>query len=142
VQEEFRALLYYLNPKVDTWLPSYSATIQEWTIHVYNTKKQQIKLEVQLALSKVYFIVDFWTSPNSLAIVRIIAHYIADSGHLEHSVLALQELDKEHSGQNLADSVIRIIKDYRIASKVRYFVIDNASNNNTMIEALSTCMYK
>jgi hypothetical protein len=72
----------------------------------------------------------------------MIAHYIADSGHLEHSVLALQELDGEHSGQNLADSVIGIIDDYGIASKVGYFVMDNASNNDTMIEALSTCMYK
>ena len=72
----------------------------------------------------------------------MIAHYIADSGHLEHPVLALQELDGEHSGQNLADSVIGIINDYRIASKIRYFVMDNASNNDTIIEALSTCMYK
>ena len=72
----------------------------------------------------------------------MIAHYIADSGHLEHSVLALQELDGEHSSQNLADSVIGIIDDYGIASKVGYFVMDNASNNDTMMEALSTCMYK
>jgi hypothetical protein len=89
VREEFRALLHYLNPEVDTWLPSYAATIQEWTIHAYNTKKQRIKLEVQLALLKVHFTVDLWTSPNSLAIVGMIAHYIADSGHLEHPVLAL-----------------------------------------------------
>jgi hypothetical protein len=46
VQEEFKALLHYLNSEVDTWLSSYSAIIQEWTIHIYNTEKQQIKLEV------------------------------------------------------------------------------------------------
>ena len=97
VREEFRALLHYLNPEVDIWLPSHPATIREWTIHVYNTEKQRIKLEVQSALSKVHFTVDLWTSPNSLAIVGMIAHYIVDSGHLEHSVLALQELDGEHS---------------------------------------------
>ena len=98
IQEKFRALLYYLNPEIDTWLPSHPATIQEWTIHIYNTEKQQIKAEVQSALSKVHFTVDFWTSTNSLAIIGMIAHYITDSGHLGHSVLALQELDREHSG--------------------------------------------
>ncbi len=71
----------------------------------------------------------------------MIAHYIADSGYLEHSVLVLQELDREHSGQNQAESVIRVINDYGIVSKARYFVMDNAPNNDTMMEALSTCMY-
>src|ERR1700736_2423191 len=71
----------------------------------------------------------------------MIAHYITDSSFLEHSVLALQELDGEHSGQNQAESVIRVINDYGIALKVGYFVMDNASNNDTMIEALSTCTY-
>ncbi len=37
---------------------------------------------------------------------------------------------------------MEIISDYRIISKIRYFVIDNASNNNIIIEALSTYMYK
>jgi hypothetical protein len=97
MQEEFRALLYYLNPEVDTWLPSHLTTIQEWTIHMYNTKKQWIKVEVQLALSKVHFTIDLWTSPNSLVIIGMIAHYIIDSSYLEHSILALQELDGEHS---------------------------------------------
>jgi hypothetical protein len=72
----------------------------------------------------------------------MIAHYIADSGHLEHSVLALQELDGEHSGWNQAQSVIRVINDYGIVSKVGYFIIDNASNNDTIIKALFTCRYK
>jgi hypothetical protein len=72
----------------------------------------------------------------------MIAHYITDSGHLEHFVLALQELDGEHSGQNLADSIIKIINNYKIVLKVGYFVIDNTFNNNTIIEALSTYMYK
>ena len=36
---------------------------------------------------------------------------------------------------------MEVINDYGIASKVGYFVMDNASNNDTMIEALSQCRY-
>ena len=36
---------------------------------------------------------------------------------------------------------MNVINDYGIASKVGYFMIDNASNNDTIIEALSTCKY-
>jgi hypothetical protein len=61
---------------------------------------------------------------------------------LQHSVLALRELDEQHTGQKQADSIIEVINDYGIALKVRYFMIDNANNNDTMMEALSTYMSK
>jgi len=95
---EFRALLYYLNPEIDNWLPNSIPTIRTWTLRTYEAHKQQIKHKIQAALSKVHFTVDLWTSPNSLAILGIIAHYMSESGQLEHSVLALQELDSEHTG--------------------------------------------
>ena len=71
----------------------------------------------------------------------MIGHYISDTGNLQHSVLALKELDGTHSGQNQAESIMEVINDYGIASKVGYFVMDNASNNDIMIKALSRCMY-
>ena len=95
---EFRALLYYLNPEIDNWLPNSIPTIRTWTLRIYEAQKLQIKHEIQAALSKIYFSVDLWTSPNSLAILGIVAHYISESGHLNHSVLALQEIDGEHTG--------------------------------------------
>jgi hypothetical protein len=36
---------------------------------------------------------------------------------------------------------MKVINDYRIASKVGYFIMDNASNNDTIMEALSICIY-
>ncbi len=88
---------------------------------------------------KIHFTVDLWTSPNSLAILRVIRHYILESGLLQHLTLALKELDGAYSSENQAASIIEVINDYRIALKVRYFMMDNASNNNTMIYALLTC---
>ena len=71
----------------------------------------------------------------------MIAHYVLEMGVLQQSVVAVKELDGAHSRENQACCVMEVINDYGIASKVGYFVMDNASNNDTMIEALSICMY-
>ncbi|KID81519.1 transposase-like protein [Metarhizium guizhouense ARSEF 977] len=138
---EFRTLLCYLNPEIDNWLPSSPSTIRSWTLRTYETQKFRVKREIQSALSKIHFTVDLWTSPNTLAILGIVAHYISESGLLEYSVLALRELDGKHSGPNMADCVMEIINDYGIASKVGYFMMDNADNNGTMMKALSTLLF-
>ena len=36
---------------------------------------------------------------------------------------------------------MKVINSYGIALKVGYFMMDNASNNDTIMEALSMCMY-
>jgi hypothetical protein len=110
-------------------------------LRTYETQKLRVKREVQSALSKVHFTVDLWTLPNALAILGIVAHYTSESGQLEYSVLALRELDGKHSGPNMADCVMEVINDYGIASKVGYFMMDNADNNGTMMKALSTRTY-
>jgi hypothetical protein len=46
-----------------------------------------------------------------------------------------------HLGQNQAEVIMKVINDYGIASKVGYFMMDNASNNDTMMKALSTSSY-
>ncbi|KFY19846.1 hypothetical protein V493_07817, partial [Pseudogymnoascus sp. VKM F-4281 (FW-2241)] len=71
----------------------------------------------------------------------VIGHFISESGLLQHSILALKELDGAHSSENQAASIMEVINDYGIASKVGYFMMDNASNNDTMIYALSTLLF-
>jgi hypothetical protein len=137
--EEFRALLLYLNPTIDNHLPSSHNTIQQWTLWMYSVEKGRIQQKLQSALLKIHFTVDLWTSLNSLAILGVIGHYIPESGLLQHLILALKELDGTHSGENQAGSIMEVINDYRIASKVGYFMMDNVSNNDTMIYALLTC---
>ncbi|OWT42446.1 BED zinc finger domain-containing protein [Pochonia chlamydosporia 170] len=128
------AVCLFVWQTIDNWLPNSPSTIRSCTLRTYETQKLRVKRETQLALSKVHFTVDLWTSPNALAILGIVAHYTSESGQLEYSVLALRELDGKHSGPNMADCVMEIINDYGIASKVGYFMMDNADNNGTMMK--------
>jgi hypothetical protein len=52
-------------------------------------------------------------------------------------VLALQEVTREHTRKNLAPYVIKVIREYGFKKNLGYFVIDNANNNDIIMEELS-----
>ena len=46
----------------------------------------------------------------------------------------------EHLGENMSKYVIKVLKEYDIIRNLRYFTIDNAPDNNTIIAALSLAL--
>jgi hypothetical protein len=140
-RSEFRDLLYLLNPDINTWLPTSHVTIQNWTMEAYQYEKLQVQQALQSAQSKIHFTIDLWTSVNNKALMGIVAHYLANNGDLRESVLAFRELEGQHTGNNQSRLVISVVEEYGIASKVGYFIMDNAENNETMIRAFSSRKY-
>ena len=52
-------------------------------------------------------------------------------------MLKLHHLKGPHSGENIPEAIIAIIKTYKIISKIGYFVLNNARLNNTYISAIT-----
>ena len=48
-------------------------------------------------------------------------------------LIAIRELHSPHSRENQAEVIIQVIKDYALERKIRYFVIDNITNNDIAI---------
>lgn len=48
--------------------------------------------------------------------------------------MAIRQLRGSHSGENQAEIIIEVIKDYDLGSRLGYFVTDNAYNNDTAVE--------
>jgi len=46
-------------------------------------------------------------------------------------------VEKEHSGENIAKYLLKVIKDYEIKKNLGYIIIDNALDNNIIITLLS-----
>lgn len=134
---EFRAFLTCLNADIDTWLPDTHDSVKKWVMRQYKSRKEKVKQRIQSARSQIHVSCDLWTSPNSLAILGIVAHYVTENDRLGHRVLALKDIDSEHDGSHLAAAVLKVIEDWGFASNVGYFVMDNAGNNDTMMKALS-----
>jgi hypothetical protein len=138
---EFRALLAYINNDIETWLPDTHDTVKTWIMRQYGCQKERVKQRIQSAKSRIHISCDLWTSPNSLAILGVVAHYVTEDGQLEHHVLALKDIDSEHDGSHLAVAVLKVVDEWGFASKLGYFVMDNAGNNDTMMRSLSLGQY-
>ncbi len=67
---------------------------------------------------KVSLSLDAWTSPNGIAFMAIIAHYVTNKGKLEETLIDFRELLGEHSGVNMADAVWETIKKFGLEGRV------------------------
>lgn len=80
---------------------------------------------------------DMWTSRNGISLAGVVVHFIDNTGKLWNFLLGLPSHHTAHSGINIADTVSAIIHHFSIPhDKVSYFYSDNASNNDTCIDAL------
>jgi hypothetical protein len=131
---EFRDLLSYINSDIDTWLPTSHMTITHWVLRQFDFIKEQIKARLHNALTDIHISCDLWTSPNCLPILGFIGHYISEDSQLESPTLALVEIKGEHSGENLARYLQEVVEDWGLSSKLGYIQMDNASNNDTMMQ--------
>lgn len=137
----FRDLLYFLNKDIDTWLPDSHNTVHAWLLRQFDFQKERVKSRLYSSRTAIHLALDLWSSPNSLPILGVIAHYLSEDNLLEESVLSVQVIEGDHSGGNLAKYTMKTIDDYGIASKLGWLQMDNASSNDTLIKELSVGMY-
>jgi hypothetical protein len=53
-------------------------------------------------------------------------------------LIAIRQLKGSHTGENQAEIIIEVIKDYNLQHKIGFFVTDNAPNNDIAIDAVLT----
>ena len=133
----FRSLLVYLNRQVEPWLPEDHHTIRTWISRQFDFQKQQVKKRLQASLSCVHITTDLWTSGNELALLGAIAHFVNSQGSLEEVLICLNEVKGPHTGENLSQYVLEAINDFDITSRLGYFQMDNAPNNDVMLREVS-----
>jgi hypothetical protein len=58
-------------------------------------------------------------------------------------LLSLKRLRRSYLGENLAQVIIKFIDEYEIADRLGFFVLDNASSNDTYVNELlaNLCPY-
>ncbi|KJZ68549.1 hypothetical protein HIM_12056 [Hirsutella minnesotensis 3608] len=136
-QASFRDLIRYIRPAADDLLPRSAGSIRNDLQQGYNSKKEYVKRALQNALSSIHIVPDNWTSPNCLGVIGFTVQFVTEDHGLQSLVVRIKELEGQHSGENMAEAIMEFIREYGIASKVGYFMMDNASNMNTMIDKIS-----
>ena len=87
----FHALLNSISP-IAPAIPRSADTIRNWSLSRYEAAKAEIKLILAAALSLINLSLDCWSSPNNIAIIAIVAHFIDSFGRPQKALLALREL--------------------------------------------------
>jgi hypothetical protein len=136
-QPAFRDFIRYIRPAADDLLPRSGDTVKNDLQWGYDNKKEFVKRALQNALSSIHIVPDNWTSPNCLGVIGFTVQFVTEDHGLQSLVVRIKELEGEHSGENMAEAIMEFIREFGIASKVGYFMMDNASNMNTMIDKVS-----
>lgn len=76
-----------------------------------------------------------WTSDNQLALLGIIAHCLNKKvWKVQSRLLALKEVHGNHSGENMASYVSKVVNDYGIAEEIGFFTLDNVPSNDMCLD--------
>ena len=133
----FRQLLSLLNEHLITeLLPQSGDTIKAWMKTEFEEQKAQLKNQLALSPYKKHLTFDLWTSPNSYALLGIVAHFADAFGEVQTELLGLKRVIGSHSGENIAPILLGVIEEYGLSDTIGYFTCDNADSNDRAIEEL------
>ncbi|KAF8751055.1 hAT family C-terminal dimerization region [Rhizoctonia solani] len=86
---------------------------------------------------KISLTSDLWTDVMERPFMAITSHYVNAVDEDVATLIAFRIVEGAHAGVILARHIFRVLKEYDIVHKIGSITLDNASNNNTMMEELS-----
>jgi hypothetical protein len=133
----FRELLVYLCNPLQNILPRAGDTIANWILGDFQKSQQQLKTNFEKSSTQVHLSFDLWSSPNSLAMLGVVGHWINEKLQLSTALLGLRQLNGHHSGENLCQALRDVIEDFELQSRLGHFMLDNATSNDVCVKLLS-----
>lgn len=100
-------------------------------------RQDEIRSLLHGAISSIHLSNDLWSSTNNLSFLGIVAHFLDALQKHRTLLLGLPRLWGSHDGANQADAILKVASTYGITAQIGTFTMDNASNNDTMMAALS-----
>lgn len=136
----FRRLLGLANPLAEAALWRSHVTLRDTIVSDYLAYIPAVIAHLRDARSLIHISFDNWTSIGGKhALTGVCVHHLNKQGVVEDYLLGLPQLLGQHTGSNIATTVSSILQTFQIDQKqLGYFVLDNATNNDTAVEALAT----
>jgi len=133
----FRRFLAVLSPSLETWIPRAGNTVRAWILAEFERRQEEVKKRLQKSKSRIHLSFDLWTSPNNMAFVGVVGHYMTSEYKVETVLLGLRRLHGTHSGENIAEAIVKVIRKYGLTGdQIGWFVLDNATSNDTCVKEI------
>lgn len=124
---EKQGFLHLMKTVAPTYVVPSRKTIAENKVPIlYEKTKNKIK-EDFLQMKYVSLTTDCWTSCANDPYISLTAHYINMSWHLKSCCLNCQSMMVNHTGENIADVIANMLKDWNIKEVVAY-TTDSGAN--------------
>ena len=121
----FKNFMSYVEPGYT--VPSHTH-VSKVCCDLYDTQKDQLTTMISNC-GHVALITDIWTSAAIHAYMIVNVHFINDSRQLLSKVLVTEEMPERHTGQHIADRLIKVADDWTLLSgRIIGCVRDNAAN--------------
>jgi hypothetical protein len=132
-----RRLLLYRNPMLKDVIPKSKTTTRKLVMAAYKTLKPFVIHSLVAAKSRISLSFDGWKSDNDLDMLAIIAHYIDEQYTVKNVLLALRNTYRSHTAAETKHHLLAVIREYRITTKLAFFIADNANNNDAALDLLA-----
>ncbi|CCO37618.1 hypothetical protein BN14_11775 [Rhizoctonia solani AG-1 IB] len=73
--------------------------------------------------------------------MSVTAHFINEQGALVNHLIAFRKINGHHTGANIGHTLFEVLQESGIADKIGYITLDNASNNNTLMQELADLLH-
>ncbi|EUC65081.1 hypothetical protein RSOL_496520, partial [Rhizoctonia solani AG-3 Rhs1AP] len=100
-------------------------------------EKEQLKEDMKRSKGRVSLTSDLWTDVMERPFMAVTGHFINAMKKSITALMAFRIVEGAHAGTVLAQHIFAVLKEYDIVHKVGSITLDNASNNNTMMEELT-----
>ncbi|KAJ2921202.1 hypothetical protein H1R20_g15892, partial [Candolleomyces eurysporus] len=119
---------------------------RRWDIYM-----DELRGELQNAVGKISLTTDLWSDTNLCPFMAVTAHWIeaktvqtaegpVTSLNLRADLIAFHNLPGRHTGEHLGTALLHVLDRLKIVGKIGWITVDNASNNDTMMEHLAVLL--
>jgi hypothetical protein len=117
-------------------------SVSRFVMRLYEHLQPIVKAALLTALSKIHISFDGWTTKGGKrGFLGVVAHYVNSDGEVVDLPIALLQLTSAYSREKIAKIVSKLLQQFSIDEHtIGYFVLNNASNNNTAVLALARRM--
>jgi hypothetical protein len=135
----FQEMIELANPAAVEALWVSHNSVSTFVIKMFSAIQPRVVKAIQTARSMIHISFNRWTTKGGKrGFLGIVAYFATVDGDVVDMPIDLPQLTGAHTGERLAKVVTLTLTTYGItADNVGYFVLDNASNNDTTVAALA-----
>lgn len=105
--------------------------IKNAVLRGYRSRLEEVRVVLYMAVSKIHISCDLWSSTNLLSLLGVVAHFLDSNNFKRTILLGVPRVLGGHDGENVAASLLDVLRRFEVEKKLGVFVMDNAYNNNT-----------